>query len=80
MPNTKKDLSRLDGRVKSDKKIHADSKNAKEHGKKLVREEGILNLDASHKDWYNQNQMAKQRKKPKYIPSDEKKLKKDWKN
>ena len=65
---------------KKDKRIHADSKHAKAHGKKLVEEEGYLRLDKDHKDWYNRRELGKQRGKPKYAPPKERKSKKGWKH
>lgn len=65
---------------KCDKQIHADSKHAKAHNKRLVEEEAYLNLDKKHKDWYNRRELGKQRKKPKYAPPKEKKSKKEWKH
>lgn len=64
---------------KNDKRIHADSKHAKIHGKSLVEEESYLHLDKDHKDWYNRRELGKQRGKPKYVPLTEKKPKKSWK-
>lgn len=65
---------------KSTDKIDIDSKHAKNHSNDIVEEEGYLNLDKKHKDWYNRREMGKQRRKPKYAPKDTKKNKKDWKN
>lgn len=65
---------------KSIHKIHATSKLAKEHGKNLVETaEPYLELNKSHKNWYNRKEMGKQLGKPKYAPPKEMKEKKEWK-
>lgn len=62
------------------KTIHATSKLAKEHGKKLVETaELYLKLQKDHKDWYNRGELGKQRGKPRYAPPKERKEKKEWK-
>lgn len=48
------------------KKIHATSKLAKEHGKRLVQPNPYLKTQKGHKDWYLRPAMGKQRKKPRY--------------
>lgn len=61
------------------KKIHATSKLAKEHGKRLVETiEPYLELNKAHKDWYNRRELGKQRGKPRYAPPKERKARKDW--
>lgn len=67
--------------MKNNKTIHADSKHAKAHGKKLVEtSSAYLNLSEDHKDWYNRREMGKQRGKPKYAPPKVKKPIKVWKH
>lgn len=65
--------------TKKDKKIHADAKHAKAHGKSYVETDSYLELAKSHKDWYQRGAMGKQRGKPKYAPPKEMKSRKTWK-
>jgi len=46
--------------------IHASSKLAKAHGKKLVKPNFYLETQKKHKHWYLPDVMGKQRGKPRY--------------
>lgn len=60
--------------------LPSDAKHAITHNNKIVEEEGYLNLDKAHKDWYEHSELGKQRSKPKSVPKQSKKIKKQWKD
>ena len=60
--------------LQEDHKQHADTKHAKEHGRKLVEPNAYLETQKEHKNWYNIHEMGKQRGEPRIAPREEKKV------